>query len=774
MSGALPGNTWISGLCLEGNLTDQYMIENREGIGSGFLLENLAPVTIFVGANNAGKSRLLREIFRLRSPKFARLSRLSASDNSISELARKMAQLVEQALQRKTRIKSRLGTIDDQRVQPRPNRPTSDWFDTWAIDLLEKQKKSLHAELSKGAPGDREQAATYRATQKWNEEYLHLQKEIPQILDFHGIPRHYVPILRGMRPPLAKSQSLIRPEISADIYQERTMHDYFLDELDGSADDKYALNTSIFTGLGLYDDIRMRLLGKTQQIRDTIRSYEEFLSKTFFSGLPVTLVPVEDGENDVVHIKIGSTKEHPIYELGDGMQSLIICTYPIVTETRPGSLFFLEEPDICMHPSLQRTFMDFLKTYHRKMGHQFFLTTHSNHLLDLVDDLDLFSVLSFTKNNDLEGLLPEIAPREENRISAESKSMVRFRIRSTVYRDRNVLSQLGVRPSATFLANATIWVEGVSEVAYLRAYMKAFLCYVERAGGKVWGDTAKCLKRFREDSHYAFVEYNGTNLTHFRFGDNLGVVDDELVAEVLTTPASTSSQDLCAEAFVIADGDILDRGKGNRAQRFASQLGNRFMILPCKEIENLVPDCLVKLQVLQDLSDTVESQNLAKIEYGDYCRLPYGIGRYLSKTRRISLYGDTSQSVKGTGTLTGYRKSIWRDPVKGIPAKLQKILDQEDSCKDIENASSSLNLPAWMTQDMIWLCSCIYLHIAKCNHVEDASRQIDAFCNWMTAESSSVSSEASFSWPIAAPNKGQSDQSCLLSLFNSSRLQIKR
>jgi len=104
-----------------------------------------------------------------------------------------------------------------------------------------------------------------------------------------------------------------------------------------------------------------------------------------------------EGNNDVVHIKIGDNEERPIYDLGDGMQSLIICTYPIVTETEPGSLFFLEEPDLCMHPSLQRTFLEVLKTYHRKMGHQFFITTHSNHLLDLLEDNELVSIFSFSE-----------------------------------------------------------------------------------------------------------------------------------------------------------------------------------------------------------------------------------------------------------------------------------------------------------------------------------------------------------------------------------------
>ncbi len=88
----------------------------------------------------------------------------------------------------------------------------------------------------------------------------------------------------------------------------------------------------MFSGLSLFADLRRRLLGRTQSERDSVRQYEDFLADNFFGGSKVTLVPVEEDGNDVVHIKIGNKEDYPIYQLGDGLQSLIICTYPIVTE----------------------------------------------------------------------------------------------------------------------------------------------------------------------------------------------------------------------------------------------------------------------------------------------------------------------------------------------------------------------------------------------------------------------------------------------------------
>ena len=280
---------------------------------------------------------------------------------------------------------------------------------------------------------------------------------------FQPVRRCYLPMLRGMRPPLKADMPDLINARDNDWYQQRTKQDYF------APDDMINNDTQkVFTGLGLYGDLRSRLLAKTQTIRDSVRKYEQFLSSYFFAGQEVILIPVEEGNNDVVHIKIGNKEERPIYDLGDGMQSLIICTYPIVTETEPGSLFFLEEPDLCMHPSLQRTFLEVLKTYHRKMGHQFFITTHSNHLLDLLEDNELVSIFSFSEIAD-QTLAPADSSQADSAANSQSsKPKPSFRIRPSNLRDRQILLELGVRPSATYLANATVWVEGVSDCAYLK------------------------------------------------------------------------------------------------------------------------------------------------------------------------------------------------------------------------------------------------------------------------------------------------------------------
>ncbi len=42
-------------------------------------------------------------------------------------------------------------------------------------------------------------------------------------------------------------------------------------------------------------------------------------------------------------------------------------------------------------------------------------------------------------------------------------------------RDRDLLASLGVKPSSVYLANCTIWVEGITDRLYITKYMEKYL-----------------------------------------------------------------------------------------------------------------------------------------------------------------------------------------------------------------------------------------------------------------------------------------------------------
>ena len=809
---------WFSGLCLEEGVAGQYEIErsgskqeHQDPTKAGLLeLDGLAPITIFVGANNSGKSRLMRELFG--NSEAAKYIRIGPDSKELESERNNFLALIQ-----------RLKTFDDSgesglvEIAPVMEKFLADyrnwtdkvvhgWTGVHAMSLLDAINSRIEPLLQNLAELKARSYVTF-----WPNFYRPLwQSQLSKRMRYLSLRRCYVPLLRGMRPPLAPVVSDQQSVSASDCFEERSILDYFsgLPNWRNLKAIKYPFGAEayknegtffsekprIFTGLNLYHDIRKRLLAPTYEERKSIRDYEIFLSVNFFQGREVTLTPAlhnqEGKENDVVHIKIGDNEDRPIYDLGDGMQSLIICTYPIMTELQRGSLFFLEEPDLCMHPSLQRVFLKVLRDSYIEKGHQFFLTTHSNHLLDLLEDDDLVSIFSFSEIAD-RALAPAVLSQTDGGANSKSsKPQPQFRIRPSNLRDRQTLLELGVRPSATYLANATIWVEGVSDCAYIRAYMEVFIHYLKIRGND-WGKNgingkslAQRLEEYKEDRHYAFVEYSGANLTHFSFEDR----DRDEGQGQATSSIVTNVPYLCSKAIVIADGDITDSNKSDRWKLFANQLDERFIRLPCKEIENLIPDELMKSQIREDDSN-IDMTKLTEVKYVDYRKLELGVGDYLSNFNFVTkLYAGKS------GTLTAYRKKMWSSNDKGIPWLVRQAIERDikrikDGTGNPENTGNTQSnevavaipeLPSYLTQDLIWLSVCLYTHIAECNHDTKTKKELKVFQEFIKRqgvvpqapaviqggdsqpcpESDNTAESAALEWPIKDDNR-----SCLLTAF---------
>lgn len=807
-----PYGACYAGLILQGELAGQYQLEptnaqvEAQGIGrlqQELWLNELAPITIFVGANNSGKSRLLRGIFG--DPKLITWFRTEAASEQrtregLVNLFREFSSIITK------------GPDDADAILPRQQRVRLEqlipkgWFDHKLLTSLAKAAEAssysscYEYEANPSTPNiddlDGQQQVIYRYFSILEQDRSPLNDAVRRLE-----PRRcYIPMLRGMRPLSSADGSASGGDGDGDVYALRTYQDYFkgaswpsVDEASneaGTTAAAFSRHRRIFSGLGIYQDIQDRLLSPIQAERDSIREYEYFLSEKFFQGETVTLTPAlhrldEQGrktKNDVVHLLIGNSGDRPIHHLGDGMQSLIICTYPIITETQDQSLFFFEEPDLCMHPSLQRIFLDVLRDYHNKRGHQFFLTTHSNHLLDLLEDDKQVSIYSFAE------MQAQATSQQAETTATEQTGRLptaRFRIRHAEARDRKILIQLGVRPSATYLANATIWVEGTTDRAHLRAYMNAFVVYLKTCDDAELQKIAENLSHYKEDRHYAFIEYSGNNLVHFSF----------IQAETGPEADCMRAADLCAHALVIADGDIVR--KANRESELRGQLGDRLIMLPVKEIENLIPEQALHKQIEYDRAHKRErstnqwpkaqkndvepprySMYATRTSTGDGQEKLLGIGHYLETSGFVG-YKSKSES----GTLKADDKQRWACSREGIPKRLRDLIAESANTHSTE---SKKELPPYLTQDLIWVCLTIFCHIAKANQDENIYRNLTEFRDWIRKRpalhsdsayaqdnvTSSVSAttaapstpSAADHWPIPDPAT-QGSRDCLLREF---------
>ncbi|MFH7805003.1 ATP-dependent nuclease [Acinetobacter sp. BSP-53] len=633
-----------------------YWAEDIDDYNSDNLIEDnqiieIKRLNFFIGKNNAGKSRLLRSLF-ITPLKFDEVNFVFPT-----AFLEKLKIAVQNVHPNNVAFGNSYGGDLNKK------------FLSLIDDLLNSQENSSIIIYKKNLDKKFVEIRNFHVVNTEN-TFLPIFNDYDSKLEkfykkyfFHN--KFYIPILRGMRP--------VSLEQNKQAYYERTHKDYFMSiETNGQYLDNRKFNLSnIITGESLYHELKTHLLGEPED-RALIKIYEEKLSQYFFDNESISLIPKHD--QDVVNIKIGNDKQFPISQLGDGLQQAIILTYEayIKSKDKDGNseihAFFIEEPELHMHAGMVRQLMNF---YLNETNHYYFFTTHSNHLLDMADESDQVMIQKFVKQ-------------------AKSDNPKEFEFK--IYRcdrDRDLLASLGVRPSSVYLANCTIWVEGITDRLYITKYMEKYLAELENSNEKLY----KQYRRFMPNYHYTFVEYAGSNLVHWCFSDNYA---DQLEDKGLSAKAVAS------EMLLIADGDI--QGKADRVQILRKELKtDNYLILECKETENTLPkDSIVRVakkKFINMKSKTTQGFSIEKLDeistFDYFDHKDYGIGKLLDdQIRNSRISTDKTAFADGTGVGTiKYKLDFCREIIKDFD----------------ENPDWELTLKAKQ------LCERIYKHIEKCN-----------------------------------------------------------
>lgn len=540
-------------------------------------LRNLSRINIFIGQNNSGKSRFLRALFCIDEYRYT--TNLCDASKVINILESEKT-----TFGKFFKGYDPIGSITSSALESVINKFDKKYLTKEGI----LKTLNIFLELLVNASGrivpihrqipDLSSAETSKKHAEVQAFGKALKRKFEE-LDFGesiiDSKHYYIPILRGLRP--------LGNDPETNIYSQRTIKDYFSNI---KFNDKV-----VFTGLELYDTLKKYLLGEPEQ-RKAVAEYEAFLSDHFFNAEQVTLIPREG--DDTIHVMIGKDNQRPIYTLGDGIQNLIILTFNMFLEKNT-CLFFIEEPELSMHPGLQRALLNAMLI---NKQHQYFLTTHSNHFLDMTLDFSEISIFLFQRKKENNSIV------FENRLVSE--------------KDRVLLSELGVRNASVFLTQTTIWVEGITDRLYLKEYLKKYISKHDE------------YQHLKEDIHYSFVEYQGANLIHWNFESD----SDDL--------KKISAVRMCGEAIVIADGDIIS--KKDRVKVLKGELGNRLILLHCKEIENLIPEVVLR-KIVEDKFNSF-NVSIDLIKNSDYSKRNIGLGEYLDKLTKKRCFAEKSGTVK--------------------------------------------------------------------------------------------------------------------------------
>jgi hypothetical protein len=178
----------------------------------------------------------------------------------------------------------------------------------------------------------------------------------------------------------------------------------------------------------------------------------------------------------------------------------------------------------------------------------------------------------------------------------------------------------------------------------------------------------------------------------------------------------------------------------------------------------MIPEALMREQVRRDLpkKETTSQGSVDGVCYQDYWRSETGVGAYLLD---LGFVKPKYKEDGSSGTLSSHMKGKWASNEKGIPWLVRQELKRDSKAAEdwganeissnVGNSQTNdepqivIALPSYLTQDLIWLCVCLYAHIANCNHDQETEQKLKEFQRFIKDQ------EKYFKGPTVDPNDGK-------------------
>ncbi len=280
--------------------------------------------------------------------------------------------------------------------------------------------------------------------------------------------------------------------------------------------------------------------------RDTDRSKFERIEELIKRLIHLPEARLDIPRDDPTIIIETNNSRLPLSSYGTGIHQLIILVTAVMSFEN--TVCCIEEPEIHLHPTLQRDFLEFIT---RETSNQYILSTHSSTLInanlymksDIRDQIQVFNLRSINGDTVCIPVVAGLASVE-------------------------ALNDLGVKASDILQTNSVIWVEGPSDRIYLNRWLEIL------------------APDLIEGLHYSIMFYGGKVLSHFSFerSQKEGKVPKELIEIVKINQ----------RAIVVIDSDKKQPSSKinltkSRIKDECKQNDNVCWITQGREIENYLP-----------------------------------------------------------------------------------------------------------------------------------------------------------------------------------------